>query len=833
MSHALPFGLQKEFPFVSRFITVAGHRMHYIDVDGLDVEGASGEDQKQGVDRPVVLLLHGNPTWSFYYRELIRELSPYFRVIAPDFLGLGLSDRTPHTAFRAKDRIEHLEEFIEKLGLERFSLVMHDWGGSIGTGMAVRAPERIERIVYLNTTLTETEALPMLIKVAATPVIGKFLTQYTKQFLRFTTGLGVFRKLRKSVKAGYYFPYRTIASRKAIWDFVDDIPFDAGHPSYKTMMDLAENISRLGDREVQIVWGLRDPCFHREMLTKVARHFPNAELVEIPEASHLVLEDAKEIALPAITTFLRYGPGHFDGEYLTRSSEHRSSNERSSRASAPSSNISDTGGVPASSDAGSCSVLVQRFLEHSERLQGKPACIEPLFLGDQVRYGHTSFREMRERIYKYQRGLNELGLAAKDRVLMLVPPGADFLALSYAVMGRGALPIFLDPGMGKENLFACIREIDPQVLIGSPRAQLLRLKKREIMPNLKFHITASDWIYTGGPKLNFLKRFSAKPLDVTSPSAVKNRIENSETGSSVRGEDAGNEPVFIAFTSGATGKPKGVVYTNTMLAAQLSILREQFGIEAGKRDLPLLPIFSLFHLAGGVCSVFPNVDPARPLSLLPERVLKIVQDLEVNYSFGSPTLWKKIADYAIRAGENFGSLEKIFMAGAPVPGHVLGRVKELLVEGEVYTPYGATEALPVTLVSSQELNAGAASSGSEGDPNQPSRCTVPEGGVQGLYVGKPIRGVQVRIVRRESLALGGQVGGSPLVPCAAREIGEILVSGENVSSSYYENEAANEKAKVSYEGRLWHRMGDAGYLSEEGGLYFCGRLAHLVEVAPQ
>ncbi|MCB0319981.1 MAG: AMP-binding protein, partial [Bdellovibrionales bacterium] len=415
----------------------------------------------------------------------------------------------------------------------------------------------------------------------------------------------------------------------------------------------------------------------------------------------------------------------------------------------------------------------------------------------QVRYGQISFREVRERIHKYQRGLNELGLAPRDRVLMLVSPGVDFLALSYAVMGRGAIPIFLDPGMGKENLFQTIREIDPQVLIGSPRAQLLRLKKRDLMPNLKFHVTASEWIYTGGPRLGYLKRFSPKPLPFVE----------------VR------DPLFVAYTSGATGKPKGVEYTNEMLTEQLRILRESFGLQPEKKDLPLLPIFSLFHLANGVCSVFPNIDPSRPLSLDPERVLKIIHDLEVNYSFGSPTLWNKISEYCVRAGDSLGSLEKIFMAGAPVPRSVLSRVQEVLGEsGEVFTPYGATEALPVTLASAAELEREARST-----PDGSIRSTC---GAEGIYVGHPVAGVSVRVIQRLDAPV---VGEARVRDCEIGEIGEVIVSGNNVSRKYYQNPEATRNGKLDIQGMLWHRMGDVGYRNADGGLYFCGRVAHIVQ----
>lgn len=736
-------------PFRSHFITIAGFRMHYID------EG----------EGPVVMLLHGNPTWCFYYRNLIKRLKKNFRVIAPDFLGLGLSDHPADAHFRASHRITHLEELVDKLQLKSFSLVMHDWGGSIGTGLAVRYPEKIEKLVYLNTTLTETEALPALIKTAAAPVIGKFLTQYTKQFLRFTTKLGVAKKLPKDVRNGYYFPYKTSSRRIAIWDFVDDIPFDSAHPSYAEMLDLAEKLPRLKNHPVKIIWGLRDPCFHREMLTKVAKHFPQAEIVEIPDASHLVLEDAPELAETNIEEFLL---GEHKPASVTQCLSHDG----------------------ASGGEGEVNALYEAFLQVSKSSPNKPAAIEPLFLGDAVRYGHSSYREVTERIHKYERGLVELGLRAGDRVLMLVPAGVEFLALSYAVMGRGALPIFIDPGIGREKLFQCIRDVKPDVLIGSPKAQLLRFKRNELFPHLRFHITASDWLFTGGPKLSFLKRFSPQPL----PPAH------------------GSGGAFVAFTSGATGIPKGVMFTNEMIREQLRIFRDVFELEPGKKDLPLLPIFSLFHLALGVCSVFPAIDSARPLNLSPERIVRIITDLQIDYSFGSPTLWKKISEYCVRSGEVLSSMKKILMAGAPVPKDVLERVKEVMESGVVYTPYGATEALPVTLVSSESIL---------------NQHDVPaKGGEQGTFVGHAVDGVSVRVVKSFEA-----VPDSPreLVDCSPFEIGEVLVSGKNVSPLYFERPQETASAKVQDGERFWHRMGDMGYLDEEENLYFCGRKAHRVQ----
>ena len=470
-----PAFLKKLLPFKSHYKKIAGYNFHYIDVG-------------QG---PVVLLLHGNPTWCFYYRNLIDSLRDRFRVIAPDFIGCGLSDHPTDAHFRASDRIDHLTEFVDSLGLEKYSLVMHDWGGSIGTGLAVRRPECIEKITYLNTTLTETESLPRMIKVAAKPFIGKYLTKGSPRFVKLAikAKVGVTRKLPKDVQKGYLYPYKTSARRTAIWDFVDDIPFDSSHPSYADMLYLAENIPNLSHVPVQIVWGLKDPCFHREMLNKVAQHFPQARILEIPDASHLVLEDAPELANATIRSFLL-------GEVAE-------------------SKVVQSARNPVGMKSGEQQNALYAAVEKCAAANpDNLAAIVPSFTGDSVSYSQISYKDFYALINKYQRGLSKLGLEKKDRVLMLVTPGIDFLALSMAVMGRGAIPFFLDPGMGKEKLLKCIVHINPDIFIGSPKAQLLRLLKRKVFSHLRFHVVASNWVFLGGTNLSFLKKFASRIFTV-------------------------------------------------------------------------------------------------------------------------------------------------------------------------------------------------------------------------------------------------------------------------------------------------------------------------------
>ena len=289
-------GLAALYPFRSRFLAVgrgpgapSGHRLHYVD------EGSG----------PVVVCLHGNPTWGFQFRRLIADLRGDFRVIVPDQIGCGLSDKPADILFGAVDRIAHLEELFAHLGIGRFSLVMHDWGGPIGTGLAVRRPDDVERLVYLNTMLAETALLPPMIRMAASPRVGRWLTQHSRWFLKLLVSQGVARGLSADVREGYLHPYPTRASRTAIWGFVRDIPFKASHPTHAVMEEMVSRLPLLAEKPVKLVWGMRDPCFHPEILRHVAARFRAPEVVRIADASHLVIEDAPQRVVAEVGMFLR------------------------------------------------------------------------------------------------------------------------------------------------------------------------------------------------------------------------------------------------------------------------------------------------------------------------------------------------------------------------------------------------------------------------------------------------------------------------------------------------------------------------------------------------
>ena len=744
--------------------------MHYID---------------EGVG-PVIICLHGNPTWGFLFRNLIASLRQSFRVIVPDHLGCGLSDKPSDVFFGAADRVIHLEELLDQLNVDRFSLVMHDWGGPIGTGLAVRRPISVERLIYFNTTLAETFLLPGIIKLAASPLIGRLLTQHTMSFVKLLTSFGVSHALAQEIRQAYHRPYRTQTSRRAIWGFVRDIPFSRAHPTAVLMDDVVARLPTLSDKPVKILWGMKDPCFHPKIFRHFAARFPQADLVQIPEASHLLLEDAAVEIVAAVQDFFRpLAPG--------------SGGELGPGPIACERDLSEGSGVkpndvpvdPAKDSRRQGSSLYGALHVAAAAMPWVPAVTKVSFpsWGDRPRYDVIDFAVLIYRIHAYEYGLAATGLRAGDRVIMLVTPGADFLALSYAVMGRGGIPVFIDPGMGIDAVVTCMREAQPSGFIGVPKAHLLRLKASDLFGSLRFCIVAGRLPVFGATRLcDQLKPRVSPPVPIPR-----------------QAEDA----ALVAFTSGATGRPKGVIFTNRMLTQQLAVFRDKFGFRSGEQDLSLLPIFSLYTSALGVGSIFPPLDPSRPLSLVPKQIIRVMRDLGNQTSFGSPTLWAKLAHYCQQTGMSLPQLRRVFVAGTAVSPETLDLLKAVCPQAESFTPYGATEALPVTLAAAVDLR------------QDPLVCAL--SGEQGTPVGRAIECVQLRVVQILAEPTDGL-----LVNCPERVIGEILVSGETVSREYLSRPEATAASKVYEGGRVWHRMGDMGYLDGSGQLYFCGRRVHMV-----
>jgi haloalkane dehalogenase len=287
------------YPFTSRFVEVEGYSMHYVD---------------EGAGEPVVLL-HGNPTWSFYFRELIKGLAHAYRCIAPDHIGCGLSARPGPSeyGFRLRNRIDDIDALIGALGIKKnITLVLHDWGGMIGAGFAVRRPERVARLVVLNTaaflkpegkplpwTLNLIRRLPLL---AAPAVLGLNL------FARGAARTASVTRLRPDVRSGLLAPYNTWRNRLATLRFVQDIPLSPADPSYSLAAEVDHRLDRLSGKPMLVCWGERDFVFDRDYLAAWQRRFPQAEVHRFPDAGHYVLEDVPDRVLHLIKDFLQRHP---------------------------------------------------------------------------------------------------------------------------------------------------------------------------------------------------------------------------------------------------------------------------------------------------------------------------------------------------------------------------------------------------------------------------------------------------------------------------------------------------------------------------------------------
>jgi len=286
----LPPEVRLEYPFASNTLRLLnGATMHYI-------------DQGNG---PVVVMLHGNPTWSFYYRNLIKQLSQAgFRCLVPDHIGCGLSDKPADYTYTLKQRIEDVEGLIDHLGIRSFSLVVHDWGGAIGCGVAGRRPDALRKLVLLNTGAFRSKRIPLRIAAIKVPGLGECIIRGINGFAGPATNMAVKIPLKPAVKRGMLWPYRSWADRVAVWNFVKDIPLRESHRSYQTLAEVEKGLAKLAGKPVQLVWGAQDFCFNMHFYRRFQELFPNAESVVYPNFGHYILEDAGQDAWQKISNFL-------------------------------------------------------------------------------------------------------------------------------------------------------------------------------------------------------------------------------------------------------------------------------------------------------------------------------------------------------------------------------------------------------------------------------------------------------------------------------------------------------------------------------------------------
>lgn len=286
----LPADIRLEYPFESHTLDLAsGATMHYL-------------DEGQG---PVVIMLHGNPTWSFYYRNLIKALSGRgYRCIVPDHIGCGLSDKPQDYNYTLEQRIADVEALVDHLGIDSFSLVVHDWGGAIGCGLAGRRPEALRKMVLLNTGAFRSKRIPLRIALVKLPIVGQFIIRALNGFAGPAAIMSVKVPLKRSVKRGILWPYRSWADRVAVWNFVKDIPLKPSHPAYQCLSEVEAGLEKIAGKPIHLFWGAKDFCFTMHFHDRFQQFFPAADSEVLERCGHYILEDGGHELWNKIATFL-------------------------------------------------------------------------------------------------------------------------------------------------------------------------------------------------------------------------------------------------------------------------------------------------------------------------------------------------------------------------------------------------------------------------------------------------------------------------------------------------------------------------------------------------
>ena len=409
-------------------------------------------------------------------------------------------------------------------------------------------------------------------------------------------------------------------------------------------------------------------------------------------------------------------------------------------------------------------------------------------------YRQLSLRELDEDSTLLADGLYALGAEPGMRLALMVRPGIDFISLVFALFKAGAVALLIDPGMGRRSMIQCLAESRPEGFVAISLVQALRVMMRRRFPEARLNVTVGRRWFWGGPTLAQLRQRS---LSAHRMAPV--------------GRD---DPAAIIFTTGSTGPPKGVLYRHGNFTHQARQIQDRYGIAPGETDLPGFPLFALFNCAMGVSTVIPDMDPTRPAHVDPQKILEAIDDWQVTQAFGSPALWNVVGTYCEEHEVRLPSVRRVLSAGAPVPPHVLRRMKQAIhPEGEVYTPYGATEALPVASIAASEVLGETAEQTALG---------------RGTCVGRKFSGIQWQVIcitdePIESIA--------DAVPAADGEVGELIVRGPVVTTHYVTRSDANALHKIKDGEGCWHRMGDVGYFDPLGRFWFCGRKSHRVQTS--
>jgi cis-3-alkyl-4-acyloxetan-2-one decarboxylase / olefin beta-lactone synthetase len=609
-----------------------------------------------------VLCVHGNPTWSYMWRQLIAGAESHVRVVAVDQLEMGFSERTGTTR-RLGQRIEDLGALTDHLDLgDRVVTVAHDWGGPISLGWAATHRAQLAAMVLMNTAVHQPAGSrgPFLIRMARLPGVLPFVCVTTPMFIQVALELSRPR-LAKSIREGYLAPYRTSARRAGIGDFVRDIPLDPSHPSAEALEKVIADIPSLADLPTLLLWGPSDPVFSDIYLRDLETRLPRADVHRFVGASHLVPEDAN--VADAVH------------EWLAQLGKPRSRSARSSDE-------------PALSRAPGWSALDRRSDDD------EVAMIE---MHRHAVRRSMSFAELDVDVHRVAAGLARHGVAKSDRVALLIPPGIDLTVCLYACWRMGAVPVLVDAGLGARGISRALKSATPRYLIGIPRA-----------------LAAARLMAWPGERVS--------TVVLPTPAAGLLRVATTLSDLRALGEDqpapptpANTDPAAVIFTSGATGPAKGVVYRHHQLQAQRDMLARCFDIRPNDRFVAAFPPFALYGPAMGVPSVVPDMSPTEPGSLRAVALAEACEAIGATLVFASPAALRSVVatadDLMPHHRASLARVRMVLSAGAPVSSSLLRATTEIMPMAEAHTPYGMTEVLPVSDITPAAIEAAGSGDG--------------------------------------------------------------------------------------------------------------------------
>jgi acyl-coenzyme A synthetase/AMP-(fatty) acid ligase/pimeloyl-ACP methyl ester carboxylesterase len=707
-----------------------------------------------------LLCVHGNPTWSYLWRRFLAYADPGWRVVAVDHLGMGYSER-PKSPRLLAARIDDFAAVTSELAITGpVVLVAHDWGGPIALGWAQRHLDQIAGLILTNTgvAVPANGDTPTLIRLARNRLLRELICVRTATFVR-AAGMLSWSAIPAEVRDALRAPYSDSGRRRAVGDFVADIPLEPNHPSRATLDRVAQGLDDFATVPTLLLWGPKDPVFRQTSLRDLERRLPHADVHRYSGASHLVVEDAPRLA---------------EDTWLWI----RSNASTRPQESAPDRPLRRPSADPV------IRIATDRWAGDASR----PAIAELGTDGTRL----TSFAALERRVAALAGGLRHIGVRPGHRIAVLVPPGLDLTTMVYASWHLSATIVVADAGLGWRQMADALRSADPDYLIGIRPA---------VAAAAAFKLRGIRLVVGELPRP--IRRLlgvehSIGELAARGDPGVDAAPALADTTGASSGEAA------VLFTSGATGPPKGVVYGHHQLRAQLDLLRSVCDIAPSDRLVAAFAPFALYGPALGIGAAVPEMDVTKPGTLTAERLAEAAAAIEATLIFASPAALRNVVatagDLTAEQSSALARIRLVLSAGAPVSVPLLRSLTDVLPHAELHTPYGMTEALPLTDISLSELEEA--------------------GSGNGVCVGRPLPGVRLQLSPLSSL--GRAIG--PLTD-QVEITGEICVSAAHVKQRY-DRLWATEKA--SSRDRGWHRTGDVGHLDAAGRLWVEGRLVHVI-----